>query len=151
MIDSGFRILKLVLIGFVVIAIPFLFINQGENYKKTNAKLLQAEAQLEYKNDIIKLYSTILSKRDTLSSSIPSVKTTTISKTIIKIDTAREIIFSKDIDRLIIQNGTLSIGGKIVKYYYDTLNLNPEDIIYFHNLCQYYISKQNSQSKFQNK
>lgn len=65
MIDKGFRVLKLILLGVIAVAIPILFIMQAEENereKREKESVIQRanQAELQFKNDIIKLYSDLL-------------------------------------------------------------------------------------------
>lgn len=153
--DKGLRILKLVLLGITVIAIPLLFIlqeNKIEREKTEKEKELKneikAETQLEYKNDIIKLYSDLLTSskiKDTIK--IPVA----VRIPVHQYDTVTHLIFdgiNRKIYELISYETKSDFEGIKATTSYCIINLDSAQATYIKKICVNFNEKQHQLDKY---
>jgi hypothetical protein len=140
--DKGLRILKLVLLGVTVIAIPILFIFQENKIEKEKIdkevelkNAAKAEAQLEYKNDIIKLYSDLLTSgktKDTIK--VPVV----VRIPVHQYDTIRHVIFdgfNRKLYELVSYGTRGDFEGINVESKYIPVDLDSSQARYIKKIC----------------
>ena len=135
-IDHKFNSFKLILLGLIIVAIPFLFLLQANNGEKAEKEkeeiklqLIQSQGQvaklqsdLQYKKDIIRIYSDLFNKNK-------------IKIPILIYDTVRSVIFDKQTDTLIMEVGNSNFdGSNLIQH----IPLSDTSKTYIRKLCDDY-------------